>query len=138
MSPFPNKLVAVISKNIDSGVAMNTLAHLSLGMGATLGSEQIHLMDYVDQDKNICPFISKMPFIILQANSSKIRQLIQSAKEKNISWNAFTQTMTVGSWEDQAKRTQEIQVENLEFYGVVLFGDWATVSELTRKFSLWK
>jgi hypothetical protein len=33
------------------------------------------------------------------------------------------------------KQTKEA---DLAYYGIVLFGDWDKVSEMTRKFSLWK
>jgi hypothetical protein len=46
--------------------------------------------------------------------------------------------MTVGTWEEQIKRTAETKEEALEYFGIVLFGPWDKVTEMTRKFSLWK
>jgi hypothetical protein len=54
---------------------MNGLAHMCIGFGATIGRERLALIDYVDADSDIHPSISKMPFIVLKANSNKIRQL---------------------------------------------------------------
>jgi len=46
--------------------------------------------------------------------------------------------MTIGTYIEQLERTQAAKEEKLIYYGIVLFGDWTKVSELTRKFSLWK
>ena len=45
--------------------------------------------------------------------------------------------MTVGTWEDQVKKSAETTDEELEYYGVCLFGERAVLEELTQKFSLW-
>jgi len=50
----------------------------------------------------------------------------------------FTNMMTGGTFEDQIERTKQVKEADLIYYGIVLFGDWDKVSELTRKFSLWK
>ena len=47
-------------------------------------------------------------------------------------------TMTIGTFNEQIERTKQKKEDDLVYYGIVLFGDWDKVSELTRKFSLWK
>ncbi len=136
MSPFSKKLVAVMNESVEPGVLMNALAHMCIGFGAHLGSKALNLMDYVDANENAHPNISKMPFIILKANSNKLRNLRIAAKEHEIECSVFTDTMTVGTWEEQAERTKNTQEADLKYYGVVLFGEWDKVSEITRKFSL--
>lgn len=46
--------------------------------------------------------------------------------------------MTIGTYLEQIERTKQTKEEELVYFGIVLFGDWDKVSELTRKFSLWK
>ena len=46
--------------------------------------------------------------------------------------------MTVGTYTEQLERTKQTKEEAIVYYGIVLFGEWDKVSELTRKFSLWK
>lgn len=79
-----------------------------------------------------------MPFMILKANSNKIKSLKQSAVEANIQCVDFLETMTIGTYLEQIERTKQVKEADLVYYGIVLFGDWAKVSELTKKFSLWK
>jgi hypothetical protein len=135
---FSNKLVAVLNKSIDTGKVMNALAHMCIGLGSAIGQSDLRLSDYKDADGGSHPYISEIPFIILSANSNKIRKLRQEAQENNVLFNDFTDTMTVGTYKEQIARTLLVSNENLIYYGIVLFGDWDTVSQLTRKFSLWQ
>ena len=136
---FQNKLVAVVNKKIEMGVAMNALAHMCLGFGAHMGASDLHLMNYENADGFIYPNISKMPFIILQEqNSNKIRNLLIKAKEAGIQYSVFTNTMIEGTWEDQKARTLATTSEEIIFYGIVLFGPKEIVTEMTKKLSLWR
>jgi hypothetical protein len=135
---FENKLVAVMNEKIEPGVIMNALAHMCIGFGADIGKEPLRLTSYIDGDGGIHPNISEMPFMILKANSNKIKGLRQAAAEAGIKFTDFTATMTIGSYEEQIERTKQTKESDLIYYGIILFGDWDKVSELTRKFSLWK
>lgn len=135
---FKNKLVAVLNKSIETGKVMNALAHMCIGLGSVIGKEELRLTDYKDADGGPHLFISELPFIILTENSNKIRKLRDEAIANHIIYNDFTDTMTVGTYQEQIARTLQVKNENLIYYGIVLFGDWDKVTELTRKFSLWK
>lgn len=135
---FENKLVAVMNEKIEPGVIMNALAHMCIGFGAEIGKASLRLTDYIDGDEGIHHSISEMPFMILKANSNKIRALRQAALLDGIKFIDFTDTMTIGSYVEQLERTKQTKEADLIYYGIVLFGNWDKVSELTRKFSLWK
>ncbi|AHE66902.1 DUF2000 domain-containing protein [Legionella oakridgensis] len=135
---FKNKLVAVLNKNIEPGKVMNALAHLCIGLGSVIGKEALRLATYYDADDGSHPFISEMPFIILSENSNKIRKLRAEAIANHILFNDFTDTMTVGTYKEQLERTLQVHDEHLIYFGIVLFGDWNKVTELTRKCSLWR
>src|SRR3990167_5481058 len=135
---FQNKLVAVLNKSIEPGKVMNALAHMCIGLGAAIGKGALRLTDYCDANGNSHPHISEIPFIILSENSNKIRKLRNEAIANRIVFNDFTDTMTIGTYQEQIERTLQVKDENLIYYGIVLFGDWNKVTELTRKFSLWR
>lgn len=134
---FSNKLVAVMNEKIEPGVIMNALAHMCLAFGTEIGKGPIHIINYIDADEGNHAS-SKMPFIILKSNSNKIRALRQAALELGIQSNDFINTMTGGTYNDQLERSKQTKDADLIYYGIVLFGKWEQVSELTRKFSLWK
>jgi hypothetical protein len=138
MTTFTNKLVAIVNKELESGVAMNSLAHMSLGLAGALGKNMLKLDNYIDGDGNVYPNISQMPYIILRGKSSEIRKAVLAARENNIEHTAFLDTMTGGTYLEQLERTKSRKETELVYYGCVLFGPWEKVSEITRKFSLWK
>jgi hypothetical protein len=135
---FENKLVAVINKDIETGVAKNALAHMTLGLGSSIGKDLLRLDTYVDAEGNSYPLISQIPFIILRAKSNEIRKTVAAAREHSIHHTVFLNTMTIGTYVEQLERTKTTPEESLIYYGCVLFGPWDKVSELTKKFSLWQ
>ena len=135
---FENKLVALVNKDIDVGVAMNAVAHMAIGFGAQLNNEILHLNDYKDKEGNIYPNISQMPFMILRGKSNEIRKAVQGSKEHTVQYSVFTNTMTGGTYTEQLENTRQTPEEQLVYYGAILFGPWDTVSQLTNRFSLYK
>lgn len=140
MGEFSNKLVAVLNEKIEVGVAMNALAHMIVGLGASVEKkEELRLTDYADADGNSHQNISEIPFMVLKArNSNQLRQLRQALINNNIKFVDFTNTMTIGTYQEQIERSKQTKEADLEYYGIAIFGEWNLVSELTRKFSIWK
>ena len=136
--PFKNKLVAVLNKRIEPGKVMNALAHMCIGLGAEIGKHDLRLTDYRDADGGAHPYISEIPFIILCENANKLKKLRQEAINQNILVNDFTDTMTVGTYQEQIEKTAQVKEDDLIYFGIVLFGDWDEVTALTRKCSLWR
>lgn len=135
---FANKLVAVINKDLETGVAMNAVAHMSIGLGAKLSSSSLELDDYKNQEGHIYPNISKMPFIILRGKSNEIKKAIHAARDQAIHFSAFTNTMTGGTYKEQLEKTAITPEEQLIYYGCLFFGPWEKVNQITKRFSLYK
>lgn len=135
---FENKLVALVNKEIEVGVAMNAIAHMTVGLGASVGKESLQLDDYQDKDAHIYPHISQIPFIILQGKSNEIRKAVHAARENALHYGVFLNTMTGGTYLEQLERTHSTHEDQLVYYGAVLFGPWDLVSQLTKRFSLYR
>ena len=135
-----NKFVAVLNKKIPAGSLMNALGHMAAGLSASYGNiPEMRFDSYIDKNGGEHKSISDHPFIILRAdNSNQIRSLRQELMAAKVHFVDFTSTMTVGTYAEQKQRTSQTPETELEYYGVCMFGDRAVVSELTRKFSLWK
>ena len=137
-----HKFVAVLNKKTDPGKVVNALAHMALGLGSSASAKEKELMgfiDYIDKDGNHHDNLSKNSFVILRAdNANQIRTVRKAAIEKGIRVVDFTSTMQEGTYLDQINRTREVPEAELEYYGICMFGPIEIISELTRKFQLWK
>ena len=137
-----HKFAVVLNKKVEIGKVLNVIGHLSLGLAAHATPEQKEAMgfvDYIDKDGNAHPHLSKNSYVMLRAdNSNQIRTVRTAAKEKGLYFLDFTSTMQEGTYLEQLERTKATPEIELEYYGIVLFGTIAEVSELTKKFSLWR
>ena len=135
-----NKFVAVLNKKVPVGILMNALAHMAAGLPASFPDlTSMRFDSYFDQNDGEHKSISDHPFIILSAdNSNQIRTLRNELKSANIHFVDFTNTMTIGTYAEQKERTKNTPEQQLEYYGICMFGDKITLNQLTRKFSLWR
>ena len=136
------KLVAILCKKLEPGIALNVVAHMAVGLGGILANrgelESLRLNDYIDADSKSHPSISDYPFIVLRAGMGQIKNVATVASANGIACIHFLQTMTIGTYEQQHQATRETKNKDLEFLGVCMFGDSSLIEGLTRKFSLWK
>lgn len=135
---FEHKMVAIVNKDIDTGIAMNALAHMSIGLGNQVDGDLLRLDDYCDKDGNIYPNISEIPLIVLGAKSGEIRKVIREAREKEIIFTVFLNTMIGDDYQEQLDETEATEEEGLIYYGAVLFGSSEEVQQLTKRLSLYK
>ena len=132
------KFVAVLNKKVEVGKVMNALGHMSVALAKTYADQEgLGVINY--EDASGSPHMApKHPYIILRAkNSNKIRTLRNAAIEKGIHSVSFTSAMTEGLFEDQVERSKGISEEELEYYGICMFGKVEDFEGLTDKFQLW-
>jgi len=138
IASFENKLVAILNKTLEPGVALNALAHMTLGLGASVEKSALCFDDYTDAQGNAYPHISQIPFIVLRGTSGEIRKAVFAARAEEVAYGVFLNTMTGGTYLEQLQNTHISNEESLIYYGCVLFGPWDQVSAMTKKFSLWR
>ena len=139
MTEFNNKLVVVLNEKVETGKAMNALAHSMLGFGAgSVTKEEVHLNKYEDADGNIHDNISEMGIVVLRASSNKIRAIKNKAKEMGLKHVDFVETMSIGTYEEEYELTKTKKDEELNYLALILYGDWKKVTELTQKLSLYR
>ncbi len=138
MSGSGKKLVVVLNRNIDVGKAMNALAHAMLGFGAgAVSKEDVRLNRYVDADGGIHDNVSEMPIVVLKARPNKLKNLRKAAVENRLVFVDFTDTMSIGTYAEEYALTKTKTHEELDYRAIILFGPSDTVTELTRKFSVY-
>jgi hypothetical protein len=139
MTEFDKKLVAVLNQKVEAGKIMNALAHAMLGFGAgQVAKEEIYLSKYEDADGNIHDNISEMGIVVLRASSNKIRTIKNRAKEMGLKYVDFVETMSVGTYEEEFNLTKTKKDEDLNYWALILYGEYDQVTELTGKLSLYR
>lgn len=134
------RFIAILNKKVEVGRAMNALGHITAGLAGGYGkADEMCFLQYEDKDGSNHPNISHYPFIVLKAdNSNKIRTVRNECIARGIPFSDFTSTMTVGTSQDQQDRTRATSEEDLEYWGIVMFGSTAELKEFTGKFSLYQ
>lgn len=135
-----HKFVAVLNTKIPVNLLMNALGHMAAGLAASYPNvSDLRLDAYVDQSGGVHKNISDHPFIVLAAdNSNQLCVLRRELAAAGVHFVDFTSTMTVGTFEEQKERTKNTPEDQLEYYGVCMFGEKGRLNALTKKFSLWK
>jgi hypothetical protein len=135
-----HRFIAVLNEKIEKGRLMNALGHMTAGLvGGSGKAAEMYFLEYKDKDGGIHPSISHFPFVVLAAeNSNKIRATRNEARARGIPFTDFTSTMTVGTSQEQLNATAIKSEADLEYYGIVMFGETAVLREFTKKFSLFK
>jgi hypothetical protein len=142
MPPNTNhKFVILLNKKLPTGVAINAASHMAACLAARASDnerEQMMFLDYIDNNSNPHP-TSGLSLIVLRAdNSNKIRQAKQAAKQADITHIDFLESMTGDSYVEQMARTSQLKEDELEYYGLCMFGEKAALDNITGKFSLWR
>ena len=136
-----HKFVIVLNKRIPPAVALNACAHMTATLVARADDEtrrHMSFVNYTDADGNAHP-VSALSLVVLSAkNSSQLRTARLEVIRAGLPHADFTETMTKDTSVEQMARTQATREEDLDYWGLCVFGAKQAVDPITRKFSLWR
>ena len=133
------KFTAVLNPKIEVPKLMNTLGHLTAGLMTKLKElDDLPFLNYEFKSDIIEPsVISLYPIIILKSkNNNQLQTLHKTANELGLVHNVFTDTMLAANAIEQMSNTKNTNLDDLVYFGIILFGDREQLADLTRKFSV--
>lgn len=137
------KIVAVLNKELESGVALNAAAHMALGLSARAARERPAILDsmmfqdYRDKDNKPYPFISGLSLIVLRAKANEIKKLDDQCRENGLLSTAFVRDMTGDTYIEQLERLKNCPSADVSYYGLCTIAEKDVLDPLTKRFSLW-
>jgi Protein of unknown function (DUF2000) len=136
-----HKFAVVLNKKIEPGTALNACAHMTATLVARADSEtrkHMSFVEYLDADSNIHP-VSALSLVVLRArNSNQVGTARIEAIKAGLPYADFTESITKDSFVEQMDRTRALREEDLDYWGICIFGLKEVVDPITRKFSLWR
>ena len=134
------KIVGVIATNVPPKIALNIIGHLSISIGKYSNIEIMGKNIITDKSGINHLWISKFPFIITKVKASKLKIVINKAKENsNLLVADYPRDMLeTRTDEDLINSISRKENDQLEYLGAVIYGKTEDVNEITGKFQLWK
>tara|TARA_R110000868_G_scaffold190862_1_gene434809 strand:- start:110181 stop:112154 length:1974 start_codon:yes stop_codon:yes gene_type:complete len=132
------KFVCVVNKKAETADVMNAAVKMAAGLGASFGGN-IKLSKFKDAGEEEHGNVPSVPVVVLRAdNANQIRKVRAGAVEGDIAFSDFNAQMAAGTPAEQRKAVQAVADDALEYAGICLFGDADKISELTKKFSMYR
>lgn len=138
------KIVLVMHKALEQGVALNAAAHLGLGLAGLLRERDpealaaVNYQNYVDADGGDHPYISALPLIVLRAKDGELRRCRAALAEARIPFLDFTNQMIRDTFREQLERSRTTPESELVYFGLGALGTKEMLDPITRKLSLWR
>ncbi|MFF1874631.1 DUF2000 domain-containing protein [Streptomyces sp. CB03911] len=138
MSDDFEKCAIVVDKELPAGLAMNTVAALSLSVGKFV--DGIVGDDVKDADGRLHTGITAIPLPVLKADASELRDIVVRAAGATdvflVDFTAVAQSSR--SYDEYTRRTAEVPTAELPYIGVAVCGSKAAVNRLTGSLPLYR
>lgn len=133
------RVIVVVREDLESWQVGNTIGHISAFLGNHMKDQFSTAKDFITSDKNLYPRNSQYPIIIKKAKSSEqLKNLIQKARDQKLLHHGFMKEMITFNEDEPLQEVLGQQTDDeVELFGVGIFGENEEVAKMTKKFSLW-
>jgi DNA/RNA-binding domain of Phe-tRNA-synthetase-like protein len=132
------KITVVVADDLDSGIAMNTVGHLT----TTIGVKADDIMgreSYIDTSGDRHEGVPRYPVIILKATKAEIKELVEKTRGSDLLMVDYpSEIYTTRTDDDLSEAIESKKDEDIEYFGVAFCGEREQVEELTKDFSLYR
>ena len=133
------KAVIIVDEELPSGVITNTAAILGMSLGKKY--PEIVGRKLINKDKEIHEGITIIGLPILSADKEKLKSIRDNAKQfenQIFEVNVLNLTRSTRSYEEYAEKLEQIANQDLEYQGILLYGEKKAINKLTGNLSLFK
>jgi hypothetical protein len=133
------KMIGIVAPRLDQVVAANTVGHMLVALGASVGPVLLGQARR-DADDQEHARLARFPFILLTARSAKITRIVAEARARpditvvDYPEEGFTTTHD----DDYGAALARRKAADLVHIGAALFGPAPQVDELCGRLSLWR
>jgi lysyl-tRNA synthetase class 2 len=133
------KMVLVISKDLEGWQLTNTIGHLSAYLGSKIGNELVSRATFETKDEQEIVANSQYPIITMVAKPGQMLNFLNKVEESGLQHLAYTQSMIdFNDDEELAEDFISKDKDEVNYIGIGVFGSNDEIDKLTKKFSLWK
>ncbi len=131
------KIAAILSKDLSAGMASNALGHLVFAAGHRADDSWMGRENYIDANGQKHAGISRYPVVTLGAETKKIKQIVNEAKEMpNVAVADYPQEMFDTGHDDDLNKAIS-KSKDLTYHAVVLTGPTKVIDKLTKGLGLY-
>lgn len=133
--------VALVNRGIEMETwqELNTVAHLTAALGARQGVSMFHVDEIKTKDDQTIKLNTTHAIIIKLIESNEaVRNLLEQAEKLGVQMSEFTREMIETS--DDQKVIDWTKTKNhdqIDYFGVLVYGKKSAIEALTKKFSLY-
>ncbi len=134
------KMVAIVSSRIEPGVAINTVGHMTVALGASEAGEQLIGSSRQDGSGQAHAALARFPLIVLATRPQKIKEIIEGARlQPGVTVIDYPEEGYITTHDDDyAAALASKSPDSLVYIGTALFGPREVINELCAKLTLWK
>lgn len=133
------RIVAVVDKTLEPWQVANTAAHMSAYHAHKMAKDEFDSGEFfVTKDNHLLPRNSQYPILIKKAEGKELRKLYKKAKDAGVRFHVFVKEMIESGDDLQiVEALKEQSIDDIQMYGIALYGDNDAVNSLTKHFQLW-
>ena len=132
-------MAIVVRKDLEPWQVLNVVGHIAAYLGNKLPVPFDTGADFVTKDGRRHPRNSQYPIIVFSGTPDELKRSIGPVRDSGLLSIGFSREMIETTDDAEIERIFAGKAdEDIEYYGIGMFGGNEEVKSLTRKFSLWK
>jgi hypothetical protein len=136
---FSKRIAIVIKKDIESWQVLNAASHIAAYLGNKMGDSFGTGEYFVTKDGKKHSRNSQYPIVIFSAKSGELKKFIEEVRASGLLYIGFFREMIETTDDGEIETIFENKLDqDVEYYGIGIFGENEKVKPLVKKFSLWK